>query len=276
MIKRILTPTDGGEAAMRGARFAAALAARLGAHVIGLNVVDVRLLENPFVRDIATGTGAPPYLNYPDGIAEVLEQRGRAALAALETECRGAGATCETLVVTGVVPLAIVEQAELADLIVVGRMPRHGARMEEFIGSTTESVARHAPVPVLVTRLATLPEGGVCLAAYDGSAHGRNALRAAAETALDWGLPLRLLVVSDTPEPLFNEARTYLQAHELAVEYEARTGRPGEAIVACAAECGAALIVMGAYGHTKLREMVVGSVTAHVLHHADRPVMLVR
>ena len=150
-----------------------------------------------------------------------------------------------------------------------------------LVGDDAEALSMAAALEtqgywVAAIRPPTVPEGGVCLAAYDGSAHGRNALRAAAETALEWGLPLRLLVVSDTPEPLLSEARTYLQAHNLAVEYETRTGRPGEAIVACANECGAALIVMGAYGHTKLREMVLGSVTAQVLHQAACPVMLVR
>lgn len=275
MIKRILVPTNGGEAAARGVSYAVALAARFKAHVIGLSVVDVRLLENPFVRDIATGTGTPPFLNYPDGIADVLEERGHAALAALQAECAGAGVSCEGSVAAGVVPLVIVEQAELTDLIVMGRVTHHGERMEEFVGSTTESVARHASVPVLVTG-APGPGGGPCLAAYDGSAHARNALRSAAEVAVEWGMPLRLLVVSDEPQPLLDEARGYLQSHDLPVEYETRTGKSGEQIAACAADCGATLIVMGAFGHMKLRELVVGSTTAQTLHRAPCPVLLIR
>ncbi len=275
MIKRILVPVNGGEAAARGVRYAAALAARYKAHIIGLSVIDVRLLENPFVRDIATGTGTPPFLNYPDGIAAVLEERGRAALETLQSECGTAGVTCETSVATGVVPLEIVERAELADLIVMGRTTRHGERMEEFAGSTTESVARHATVPVLVTA-ADGPGGGGCLAAYDGSPHARNALRTAVEVAAEWQMPLHLLVVSDTPQPLLDEARGYVQSHNIAVEYKTRTGKPGGQIAACAADCGATLIVMGAFGHTKLRELIAGSVTVQTLHHAPCPVLLVR
>ncbi len=275
MIKRILVPTNGGDAAARGVSYAVALASRFKAHVIGLNVVDVRLVESPFVRDIATGTGTPPFLNYPDGIAAVLEDRGRVALAALEVECAGSGVTCETSLAAGVVPLVIVEQAELTDLVVLGRITHHGARVEEFVGSTTESVARHASVPVLVTGAAE-PSGGCCLAAYDGSAHARNALRTAVEVAAEWQMPLRLLVVSDEPQPLLDEARSYLQSHELHVEYETRTGKPGEQIAAHAADCGATLIIMGAFGHTKLRELIVGSTTAQTLHRAPCPVLLIR
>jgi nucleotide-binding universal stress UspA family protein len=89
-------------------------------------------------------------------------------------------------------------------------------------------------------------------------------------------MPLRLLVVSDEPGPLLEEARGYLQSHSLPVEYITRTGKPGEQIAACAADCGATLIVMGAFGHTKLRELIVGSVTAQTLHRAACPVLLNR
>ncbi len=275
MIKRILVPTDGTDAAARGASCAVALAVRLKAHIIGLNVVDARLLENAGFRDIATGTGTPAFLNYPDGIADALEQRGRAALAALQAECDTAGVSCETVIATGVVPLVIVEQAELADMVIIGRTPRHGERMEEFAGSTTESVARHAPVPVLVTGVPAFGDG-LCLAAYDGTPHARNALRTAVNVSERWQMSLRLLIVSDAPQPLLEEARGYLQSHGLPLEYETRPGKPGEQIAAYAAECGAALIVMGAFGHTKLREMVVGSTTAQTLHHAPCPVLLIR
>jgi nucleotide-binding universal stress UspA family protein len=82
--------------------------------------------------------------------------------------------------------------------------------------------------------------------------------------------------VADTPQPLIDEACGYLQSHDLPLACETRTGKPGEQISACAAECGAALIVMGAFGHTKLREVIVGSTTAQTLHRAPCPVLLVR
>lgn len=44
--------------------------------------------------------------------------------------------------------------------------------------------------------------------------------------------------------------------------------------MAAAARVGAGLLVMGAYSHTRLREMVLGGVTQHVLHHAPIPVLL--
>ena len=55
-----------------------------------------------------------------------------------------------------------------------------------------------------------------------------------------------------------------------------RAGDPSETIVAYAGDCAADLLIMGAYGHTKVRELVVGSTTAYAMNHAPCPVLLAR
>jgi nucleotide-binding universal stress UspA family protein len=50
-------------------------------------------------------------------------------------------------------------------------------------------------------------------------------------------------------------------------------GRAGEILLAQAAAHGADLLIMGAYGHTRLREFVFGGATHHVLNHAPLPVL---
>jgi nucleotide-binding universal stress UspA family protein len=50
-------------------------------------------------------------------------------------------------------------------------------------------------------------------------------------------------------------------------------GNAGEALLAQAAAQGADLLVMGAYGHTRLREMVFGGATRHALRRAALPVL---
>jgi nucleotide-binding universal stress UspA family protein len=51
-------------------------------------------------------------------------------------------------------------------------------------------------------------------------------------------------------------------------------GNVGEVILAHARQVKASLVVMGAYGHSRLREMVLGGVTRHVLGHLAVPVLL--
>ena len=83
MIKKILVPTDGSENALVGARYAVALAKQYGAQLHGLHVVDVKLLEGPFLRDISASLGTAPFVNYQNIIASLLEERGEAALSVL-------------------------------------------------------------------------------------------------------------------------------------------------------------------------------------------------
>lgn len=276
MIKHLLVPTDGSEAAVVGIKYAIAVAKQYGAVVHGFHVVDVKLLEGPFLRDISASLGTAPYVNYQGNIAMILEERGQAALDSCEKLCAEAGITCETTMTTGVIPRAIVQKSELADIIVMGRGGEHDPWLEGFLGTTTQAVVRRAHCPVLITATET-PGRGRFLIAYDGSHHAKRAVQIAAGISRDWQAPLTVLTVKENgADKLLDEARGYLDAHELPVDYVARIGDPSETIVEYAEENKIDLLVMGAYGHTKVREMVVGSTTAYVMHRASCPVLLTR
>lgn len=276
MSKRILVPTDGSEYAAIGVRYAVALAARFKATLFGLHVVDIRLLEGPLLRDISASLGTAPYVNYQGNISMILEERGQAALDAFRQLCEEAGVSCETVQTTGVVVQRILEKSELVDLIVMGRGGEHSLWLDGLVGSTTAGVVRGAKQPVLVTGVDT-PGTNRCLIAYDGSTHAKRALQAAANIAADWNLACHVLVVGDEKAaPLLEEARSYLKTHDVRAECILRGGDPSETIVSYAKECSANLLIMGAYGHTKVRELVVGSTTAYTLNHAPCPLLMSR
>ncbi|MFA7692976.1 MAG: universal stress protein [Candidatus Hydrogenedentes bacterium] len=276
MIKRILVTTDGSESAEIGVRCAVTIAKAQNASLVVLYVTDIKLLEGPFLRDLTASLGAAPYVNYQGNIALLLDERGKNALSHAESLCEELGVACKTLQQTGIVPRVICENAELADLIVMGRAGEHNKFLEGLIGSTVEAVVRRASVPVLITGHDVLCDGDVVLP-YDGSAQAKKALRAGALFAAQHKNKIRVLVV-DTPEncELLEAAQSYLQNRELDVDYSCRQGDPGAEIVSFAKSCNAALIIMGAYGHNKLRELVLGSTTSYTINHAPCPVLLVR
>ncbi|MBM3289667.1 MAG: universal stress protein [Candidatus Hydrogenedentes bacterium] len=275
MIKHILVPTDGSEQALTGAAYAVGVAKHLDATVHGLHVVDIKLLEGPILRDVSASLGTAPFANYQGNIGMILDQRGDAAIEAVSQRCATAGVPCKTERITGIVARTIVEQSALCDLIVLGRSGEHSAWLGGLLGSTTEAVVRHARTPVLVTGH-DAPKASRFVIAYDGSPHAKHALGVAAEYAAAWGAPLDVLVVSAHPDHVVAEAKTYLEPHGLATRYEVRDGDPSETIVAYAGECGADLLIMGAYGHTKVRELVVGSTTSYAMNHAPCPLLLTR
>lgn len=276
MIKRILAPTDGSKCARLGMGFAIALAKQYGAAIVGIHVVDIKLLEGPFLRDLSASLGTTPYVNYQGNIATILEERGKAALLELEQRCAKDDIACETRMSTGRVAAEIVEAAALTDLIVMGRAGEHYEWLDGLLGSTTEAVIRRAGVPVLVTDTETPAEGPV-LVAYDGSEYSKEALHQAVQLAEQWSKSLELLVVGDEAwEPTMNEAAAYLESHGISAKQERVAGEASEVIVAHAKRNQASLILMGAYGHTRVRELILGSTTAAVLNDAPCPVFLTR
>ena len=276
MVKHVLVPTDGSEAACCGVRYAVALAKKYGATLHGLHVVDVKLLEGPFLRDISASLGTAPYANYQGNIALLLEERGNAALEYVKQQAEAAGLKCDAEQVTGLVVRTIVEKAELADLVVMGRSGEHREWLEGLVGSTTQGVVRRSNQPVLVTAR-DLPQAERFLTAYDGSNNAKQALHVAAAFASDWHAPLTVLTVGgQRMDAVLDDARCYLDAHELTIEYQREDGDPSETIVAQAKRCGAGLLIMGAHGHTKVRELVVGSTTAYAMNHAPCPMLLAR
>ncbi len=275
MIHNILVPTDGSAYAGCGVRYAVALAQRTHAEVKGLHVVDVKLLEGPFLRDLSASLGTAPYVNYQGNIAMILEERGKSALEYVRKLCSEAGVTCSTEQASGIVPRVIVDAAGLCDLIVLGRGGEHNDFLEGLLGSTTEAVVRQAGVPVLVTNT-EVADCDAILAAYDGSPHAQQALRFSRQLSLDLTAKLHVVSVGkgDVDEVL-QEAREYL--HDVPdVAYASAEGDARELIVEWAQTHDVNLIAMGAYGHSKVHEFMVGSTTTYVMNHAPCPVLLTR
>lgn len=276
MFRRILAPTDGSEPARISTRYAIELAKKYDGMIVALHVVDVKLLEGPFLQDLSASLGTAPYVNYQGNIAMLLDERGKAALAEVDDACGKAGVKCETRLVTGIVVRAILEESGLADLIVMSRGGEHHQWLEGLTGSTTEAVVRRTALPVLVTGVEN-PGGDRFLLAYDGSEHARHALRTAVSLAVDWDMAFKVLSVGEKHgADRLDEARNYLQNYDVRVEYEHGPGDPGETIAAKARAYQADLVVMGAYGHSKVRELVVGSTTSFVMQHTECPLLLCR
>ncbi len=278
MIKRILVPTDGSDSSAVGEHYAIALAKKHRATLLGLHVIDIKFLEGPILRDISASLGTAPYVNYQGNISLILGERGKTALESFEKKCRQAGVECETTQTTGIVIKNIIEKSELADLVVMGAGGEHTEWLDGLIGSTTEAVARRAKRPILVTRTDT-PGSKKFVIAYDASQHAREALQIAADIGVEWGAELDVLVIGrrDKTQRRVAEAKAYLDAHELQnVSYIEKEDDPSEGIVAYVTESSADLLVMGAYGHTKVRELVVGSTTSYALNHSPCPTLLVR
>lgn len=86
-----------------------------------------------------------------------------------------------------------------------------------------------------------------------------------------------ICVGESNDDPSVGRAKDWLERHDVNVKVDRRRVAEGSTVgatlVGAAGKFEADMIVMGAYGHSRLREWVLGSVTRHVLQNAERPVL---
>jgi nucleotide-binding universal stress UspA family protein len=279
MIKTILVGIDGSEHARTAAQYALWLGRRLGAHVVGLHVIDIVSIEGSFFHDISGSLGFEPYLDFSSKMRGVLQGRGRALLDGFADQAQQQGVGAETAMGVGVVANEITERARTADLVVIGHRGVNERFSTGLLGGTAESVSRKCPKPVFVSPM-EFRESTKPLLAYDGSARAAAAMQVGAEFCTRLGLPLTVLTVNKDEEQgqrALGEAEAYLRPYDLPVSFELqRTGNAPERIANFIREQNHDLLFIGAYGHSRIIEMVLGSTTEYVLRNTDCPVFLNR
>jgi nucleotide-binding universal stress UspA family protein len=279
MIKSILVALDGSQHADSALEHALWLARRLRARLIGLHVLDIVSIEGSFLHDVSGSLGFEPYLDFSSKMREALQERGRVLLDAFVARCETEGVAHDTALPMGIVANEICDQARTADLVVVGHRGVNEQFSTGLLGSTTESVTRKSPKPVLVTPL-QFREITRPLLAYDGSQRASAALHAAAEVTSSLQLPLTIVHVARDDgtegDRVLAEAQRYLQSYDVSVTTKPLTGPPHQRIVDVLRDGRFDLLFIGAYGHSRIIEMVLGSTTEYVLRNSGAPVFLAR
>jgi nucleotide-binding universal stress UspA family protein len=285
MIKTILVPATGNQT--DDAVFTSALAAAraFNAH---LDFLHIRVDAGAMVAAMATdGSGAAMVSGLVERIDEEASRREdtarqmfdrfceRERLAIEDTPAGQQSPTARWLRQTGDEAYWVREYGRAADLLVVG----HPADDQGVSIDTIEAALVGTGRPVLIVPaapLASLPE--TIVIAWKAAPEAARAVTAA--------MPLlsrskRILIVTVAEEPGLSDEEgarlmTALGWHGLnASTRHLRPDRLGAAdtLLAAAAEEGA-LVVMGAYGHSRLREWVFGGFTEHVLRRAAVPVLM--
>ena len=280
-MKTILLCSDGSKYGETATRYAAEMADAFSATLRALHVVDIRLLEGPFLADVAGLIGAEAYMAQWPAFRKLLEEKGAAILAAAERIRNPTRTTFEKLLRMGHPVRVILEEAQKADLVVLGQRGEHADWGGDLTGSVMDRVTRRVRKPCLITPAEHRPVRRV-LIAYDGSDHAHHALTLAAEVAQLVKGSLVLATVIERGRT--HEAVEDISRHgvELAQKAGVRVeetlyleGAAGIAILGAAHEKRCDLLAIGSHGHSRFRELVLGSTTAHLLHHARIPVLLV-
>jgi nucleotide-binding universal stress UspA family protein len=186
--------------------------------------------------------------------------------------------TASFTAIVGREPEVVAYQARLADLIVVP----HPASTDDVSSSDAlHAVLFDSAQPVLIApRISPATIGTRICLGWNGSAESA----AAVWTALPWmhrAEAIRILwsEAYQRRGPLAQELETYLAAHELTADrasFLPIDNIVGAGLLAAAKDFDCDLLVMGAYSHSRLRQLILGGVTRHVLEHTTLPLMMHR
>ena len=279
MFKTILAPVDGSDTSLVAVDYAIELSRSFNSEIIGISIIDIKKLAGPFMRDLGTSIGGMvPYGDFQQNVRKFLEDTCRAALDELEGKCDSAGIPCTRTIKEGVVSREIVESAKRCDMISMGMAGEHAFWRDALLGSNLESVARQTHKPILVTpeeykRITKI------LVAYDGSSFASKALNAGAEIAQQMQLPLTVITVSEdkkSGEGILSQATEILKDYDITLEKALEGGETVDAILGFCKKGSYDLLVIGAYGHSKIRELILGNTTVQLMRKVTCPVLLCR
>lgn len=174
---------------------------------------------------------------------------------------------------------ALVESESDTRLLIMGRLGEAHANARDAIGSHLETATRTLHRPILITVGAfEAPQDFVL--AYDGSATADKALTMVAGSPLLRGARCHLVHVGDcsaTQRAELDRAQEALVAAGFEVlPVDLPSGDVADSLVTYCAQAPAQLVVMGAWGHTRIRQFLVGSVTSAMLHKSVVPLLLLR
>jgi nucleotide-binding universal stress UspA family protein len=221
-----------------------------------------------------------------DELASLDEQRARLANAqgrALLEDARnltlGAGAArVETRLEQGDLIAHATGKAAGPALIVIGKRGEAADFAADHPGSNLERVVRAAKVPVLVAARAFRPIASVMLA-FDGGASAMKAVDHVASSPVFDGLRIEVAMAAPAnreAQVQLEEAILRLRAAGRDARAELLDGSADSALIARIEQQDHDLLVMGAYGHSRIRRLIIGSVTTRMLIDSRRSVLLFR
>lgn len=282
----ILSCTDGSTYAPSVYDHTAWAARRTSARVRVLHMLDA---TRDVARDTADLSGAigvdaqkhlaEELVALDEARGRVAQTRGRAILAAAKQHLDAAGISdVATEHKHGSLIDAIEEHAADVDLVVIGKRGEAADFAKLHLGANLERVIRGCRHPVLVSSRAFKPIERFVVA-YDGSPSVLKALDFIVQNPLLKGLGCHILRagrIDDDARYYLGEAAGRLRDAGFDVTSDAVAGPAEEVIAQAIREQHIDLLVMGAYGHSRIRQFIVGSTTTAMVRTCLVPVLMFR
>ena len=174
IFKRIVVGIDGSKAGWNAKDCAFELGQKLSIPVVGVHIIDSRLLEESFLEDLAGVLGFTYYLGISQKVRDFFENQANALIEEFLTEGRQRGIKVSSFQTVGIPYEELVNQTDPEDLLVIGRKGRRPIR-GFLLSSTAEVVSRRSKAPVMLVPEEKRELKRFCVA-YDGEEVSKRAL----------------------------------------------------------------------------------------------------
>ena len=243
--------------------------------------------DRPLVTDYSGAIGLGAQEALLEELSELDAQRGKLAQEAgrqmmADARLRAAAAGVQQIEVRlrhGELLDTVLEMEPDARLFVLGEHYHASGASKIHLDHHVERVIRAVKPPVLVStgQAFEVPQGFVI--AFDGSPTARKTIDTVARSPLLKGLPVLVAMAgADTvvARQQLEDARLALATAGFDATVHLEPGEPEEMLPALIKKQGASLLVMGAYGHSRIRQLIVGSTTTTLLRLSEVPVLILR
>ncbi len=279
MIKSLLLAVDGSAYTEAVLSYGEFLANAFNADLRIVSIVDVRFYE------WVVHTGGESYMPvipsslFQDESQKFLSERADAVLKNANQRFKGSNLKFECERIEGSPAESICDLSRQVDMVIMGTRGDYARWADKMLGSTLEPVSRQCSSPLLIVETKYFPFKSI-LCAYDATEYSNRALKLAVNMAEQMDVELEVMNVNDDNdrrEQVLGEARKYCEHYAIDVQFRHETGNAAEVIAEASHNTAdPALLVMGAYGHSKIREAILGSVTVQVMRSAAKPILLAR
>ncbi|KFZ28462.1 universal stress protein UspA [Pseudidiomarina atlantica] len=178
----------------------------------------------------------------------------------------------------GELATTLLDMEEDVRLAVLGLHGEDSVNQLHKVGSHLETVIRTVHRPLLLTP-DSFSEPKSAMLAFDGSTTTKKGIELLAQSPMFKGMPLHVVMVdadtADNRERLDWAARQLQQGgHEVTTAL--LSGDVEQALHRYQTEQGIDIMVMGAFGHSRIRQFLVGSTTMRMLQESSTPVLVLR
>jgi nucleotide-binding universal stress UspA family protein len=278
-IKKLLVCTDGSDYSQVCCRYAAWIAEHTGASIDLLYLTDLRQFEVPLVADLSGSLGIQPY---QDVLTHLQEMEKRKA-AIIEKNAReifakeGMKNPIQFHHHTGLLVDCLEDFEKDVDLVLLGKRGENADYATAHLGSNMERVIRASSKPTLTTSRKFIPFTKILLA-YDGGESCQKALQFLCENDALSDQELHIITVSENEDDKaafenMEQAKSIAKGRKGTNVFQILNGNVEDQIARYVDNEEMNLLVMGVYGHRRIRYLLIGSTTTTVIRACRIPVL---